>query len=128
MVVTQRLPPPQAGLFSEQLGASHDDQQDGGVPRPVGYVLDEVQERGFAPVDIVEHQHQRSAAGRGPRTSCAVPRKSPSSCAESCPRMPSTPPTIAAIRSASGSSPRICSWVEALSGGSVLGDSQLHHG
>ena len=49
----------------EQIGARHAQQQDGRAARPVGDVLDQVEERGLAPVDVVEHEHERTLARRG---------------------------------------------------------------
>ena len=59
------LPPPQAGRDVEQVGARHAQEQDRRAARPVGDVLDEVEERGLAPVDVVEHEHERALARRG---------------------------------------------------------------
>ena len=60
----------------EQLGASHADHEDRRVAAEVGDVLDEVEEHGLSPVQIVEHDHERSL-GRGRLKSCARPRRSP---------------------------------------------------
>ena len=46
----------------EELGAREADEEDGRVPRPVGDVLDEVEERRLAPVDVVEDDHDRPPA------------------------------------------------------------------
>ena len=40
-------------------------QQDWGVPGPIGHVLDQIEEGGLRPVDVVEHGDQRLAFGQG---------------------------------------------------------------
>ena len=57
--VALSLPPPQPGRSVEQLGPREADEQDRGVARPVGEVLDEIEERRLAPVDVVEDDHER---------------------------------------------------------------------
>ena len=47
----------------QQLLPGQADQQDGRAPRPVGQVIDQVQEGGLRPVEVVEHQDQ-GALGR----------------------------------------------------------------
>ena len=44
----------------EQLGSSHAEKQDRDSSRPVGEVLDEVEERRLSPVDVVEHHDERT--------------------------------------------------------------------
>ena len=39
----------------EEIRPRHAEQEDGGVARKVGHVLDQVEERGLAPVEVVEH-------------------------------------------------------------------------
>ena len=53
------LPPLQPGRPVEQLGPGETEDQDRGVPAPVGDVLDELEERGLAPVEIVQEDDQR---------------------------------------------------------------------
>jgi hypothetical protein len=52
--------PPRSDV--EELGPRHADEQDRGVPGPVGEVLDKIQERGLGPVDVVEHDDERPLA------------------------------------------------------------------
>ena len=62
---SEQLPKPVAAPgrpLLEQLGPCHGDQQDRRVPGPVGHVLDEVQEGGLAPMDVVEDEDQGFAA------------------------------------------------------------------
>ena len=49
----------------EQLGARHAEQQDRGVAAQVGDVIDEVEERVLAPVNVVEDGDERRAARLG---------------------------------------------------------------
>ena len=62
-MVAFSLPPPQAGTRVEQLRPGHADEQDRRVAAQVGDVLDEVEEGGLAPVDVVEHDHDRLLHG-----------------------------------------------------------------
>ncbi len=62
-----QLPAGPAWASLEQLGPAEADEQDGRVARAIGQVLDQVQEGGFPPVNIVEDDHQRAELARGPR-------------------------------------------------------------
>ena len=53
------LPPPQPDPLVQQVGPREAEHQDRRLPRPVSDVLDQVQERGLAPVDVVEHHGER---------------------------------------------------------------------
>ena len=68
-----------AGADVEQLGTSDTDQQDGGVARPVGEMLDQVQHRGLGPVDVVEDDDDRAVRARDARGPSGRPRRSPPS-------------------------------------------------
>ncbi|HEY3212124.1 MAG TPA: hypothetical protein VGL16_02805 [Actinomycetota bacterium] len=59
----RRIKPAPRGSKVEQVGAGHTHEQDRGVARPVGHVLDEIEESRLTPLDIVEHQHERASAG-----------------------------------------------------------------
>jgi hypothetical protein len=52
-----QLPASPAGAHVEQVRPGEADQQDRDVPRPVGQVLDEVEEDRLSPVDVVEDKH-----------------------------------------------------------------------
>ena len=58
-MVAFSLPPPQAGPLLEQIGSGDAEQQDRRVARPVGDVLDQIQEDGLGPLDVVEHDDLR---------------------------------------------------------------------
>ena len=62
-----------AGPCVEQLGPRQAEQQERRVRARVGDVLDQVEERRLAPVDVVEDRHQRPLARRRPRAACASP-------------------------------------------------------
>ena len=47
----------------EQVGPGEAEQQDRRIAAPVGHVLDEVEEPGLAPVDVVEHDEQPAIRG-----------------------------------------------------------------
>ena len=49
----------------EQLRPGHADEQDRRVPAQIGHVLDEVEEGGLAPVDVVEDDHDRLLGSAG---------------------------------------------------------------
>ena len=59
------------GAHIEELRAGEADEQDRRVARPVGDVLDEIEERGLAPVDVVEDDDERLARAPAPRTASA---------------------------------------------------------
>ena len=61
---------PSAGRRVEQLRPGHAEQQDRRVARQVGDVLDQVEERRLAPVDVVEDDDERAA--RRPRASSSL--------------------------------------------------------
>ena len=56
------LPPPQPGRMSSSSGRARQIEQDRGAARPVGEVLDEIEERRLGPVDVVEDENERSSA------------------------------------------------------------------
>ena len=49
----------------EQLGAGDAEQEDRRVARPVGDVLDQVEEDGLGPLDVVQHEDLRPLCGAG---------------------------------------------------------------
>ena len=53
-----------AGHLVEQLGPGEAEDLDRRVPAPVGHVLDELEERGLAPVEIVDENDQGRLAAR----------------------------------------------------------------
>ena len=55
--------PPQPAPPVEQLGPRHAHQQDRGAGRDEGDVLDEIQERLLAPLDVIEYRDQRPLGG-----------------------------------------------------------------
>ena len=55
--------PTPTGPDLEQLRPCDAQQQGGGVPHPVREVLDQVEERRFGPMDVVEHDDERVRAG-----------------------------------------------------------------
>ena len=57
------LPPPQSGLHVEQLGARDAEEEDRRVAREIGDVLDEVDEDGLGPLQVVDDDDLR-ALGR----------------------------------------------------------------
>ena len=57
------LPPGPTGADVQQLLAGDGDHEDWGVPGPVGDVVDEVEQGGLGPLDIVEHGHHRAGPG-----------------------------------------------------------------
>ena len=56
------FPPPQLGADLEQLGPSDAEQQHRGIPGPVRQVLDQVEEGRLGPMDVVEHDDERTFA------------------------------------------------------------------
>ena len=60
----------------EQLGPGHAEEQDRRVAREVGDVLDQVEERRLAPVDVVEDARRAAARRDVPRAACGTPRRS----------------------------------------------------
>src|SRR5207248_742667 len=52
-----------AGADVEQLGSRKADEQNRGVARPVCEAFDQVEEGGFAPVDVVEDEDERAEPG-----------------------------------------------------------------
>ena len=61
----------------EQLGPRHGHEQDRRVARPVGNVLDEIEQRRLGPVEVVEDDDERLLAARAPRAGDAQPRSLP---------------------------------------------------
>ena len=57
-----RLAAAPRGLLVDQLRAGEADEQDRRVLRPLGDVADEVEECALAPVDVLEHEHERALA------------------------------------------------------------------
>ena len=57
------LAPAPARPLVQQLRPRDAEHQDRGLPRPAGDVFDQVQERGLAPVDVVEHDGERCRLG-----------------------------------------------------------------
>ena len=57
------FPPPHAGRASNRSGRAMHTSRIGDAARPVRDVIEQVEERGLTPVDVVEHQHQWSLAG-----------------------------------------------------------------
>ena len=49
----------------EQIRSSHAEKKDRGVARPVGDVLEQIEEDGLGPLDVVEHDDLRSIGGAG---------------------------------------------------------------
>ena len=64
------LPPPQPGRASSSSGRARQTSRIGTSARPVGEVLDEVEERRLAPVDVVEDDDEGPPAVRVPRRTC----------------------------------------------------------
>ena len=58
-----QLPASPARSEVEQLRARHAEEEDGRVPREVGDVLDEIDEDGLGPLEIVDHDDLRSLGG-----------------------------------------------------------------
>ena len=58
-----QLAPTPIGTEIEQVGPGEADQQDRYVSRPVGEMLDQVEERGLTPMDVVEDNDDRFRAG-----------------------------------------------------------------
>ena len=56
-----------AGPQLEQLRAGDAEQEDRGVARPVGDVLDQIEEDGLGPLDVVEHDDLRPLGRAAPR-------------------------------------------------------------
>ena len=57
------LPSTPTGADVEQLLPGDGDEKDRGTARPVGDVVDEIEERRLAPVDVVEHRHEPAPFG-----------------------------------------------------------------
>ena len=57
------MPPPHVGPEIEQVRSRHAEEKEGYVLRPVGDVLDQIQECRLPPVDVVEHDDERCLAG-----------------------------------------------------------------
>ena len=57
-------PPPQPGRSSSSSGRARQSSEDRRVAGPVADVLDQVEERRLAPLDVVEHDHERPLRGR----------------------------------------------------------------
>ena len=60
--VALNLPPPQLGPVVEELGSREANEQNRRVPRPVGDVLDEIEECRLAPLEVVEDDDERPLA------------------------------------------------------------------
>ena len=76
-VTSSAAPPPQAGRSSQQLRPREAEEQDRRVARPVGEVLEQVEERRLGPVDVVDDERERPLRARAARAPCAPPRRSP---------------------------------------------------
>src|SRR5918999_1568445 len=50
------------GPLLEELGARDAEKEDGGIARPVGEVVDQVEEGGLAPVNVLEYDDERASA------------------------------------------------------------------
>ena len=50
----------------EQLGPRHAEQENRRVAAQVGHVIDEIEERLLAPVDVVQHDDERGIAANAP--------------------------------------------------------------
>ena len=62
----------------EELRASETDEAERRVARPVGQVLDQVEERRLGPVDVLDDERQRPLAARAARVTCRRSRKTSS--------------------------------------------------
>ena len=91
IVVAFRFPPPPTGPELEKLRSSHADDEDRNVARPFRHVLDQVEERRFSPVEVVEADNEEASDAQVPRRACVFPRNLP-------PRMWSCPPGRAGRR------------------------------
>ena len=69
-----RLPPPQPGRRSSSSGRAVPTTSSGTSRRPVGELVDEVEQAVVGPVQILEDEHERAAARRAPREAAARPR------------------------------------------------------
>ena len=58
-----RLAPAPCRPVVEQLGPSHDQQDEWRVARPLRHVLDELDERWLGPLQVVDDEHERPRAG-----------------------------------------------------------------
>ena len=99
------LPPAQAGALFEQLGPGEADDQHRRVALRLGEVLDEVEQRRLGPVDVLEHEDERAARARAPRTAAERPRRSPRRLRTPSPAR-RVRDALAAIESAIARSPR----------------------
>ena len=54
-----------ARAFVDELGPRDAHEQDRGLSRPSGEVLDEIEQRWLGPVDVVDHESQRHLRGHG---------------------------------------------------------------
>ena len=71
------LPPPQRRTMLEQLRPCQAEKQDRSVAAQLCDVLDQVEERRLAPMDVVEDAPPAAARSRAPRAACGTPRRSP---------------------------------------------------
>ena len=53
-----------AGAHVEQLRTGHPDEKYRSVPRPVGDMLDQVEERRLCPVEVIEDDDERPPSGQ----------------------------------------------------------------
>ena len=60
-----QLPAGPPGVLVEQLGTPHAREQDRCVPREVGDVFDEIEERRLSPLQVVDREDQRPIDGEG---------------------------------------------------------------
>ena len=73
---SRAFPPLQSGRCSSSSGRAMRTSRIGEPLRPLGEVLDEIEERGLRPVGVLDEEDQRAARGRAPRTGAAWPRRS----------------------------------------------------
>ena len=69
--------PGKVGPGVEQVGPGGGHDQDRDAPDRARQVLDQLEERRLAPVDVLEEDHERPPGGGRPRGACARPRRSP---------------------------------------------------
>ena len=75
--VALSFPPAQPGRASRSSGRARQTSRIGGLARPVGDVLDQVEERWLGPVDVVEDDDEALAVGASASTAGVPPRRSP---------------------------------------------------
>ena len=117
-VVAFSLPPPQPARRSSSSGRAMQSSRIGASRREIGDVLDEVEERRLAPVEVVEHDHERRSRARPPRAACGTPTPTSLRRRDRRPRRRATPGSCAAATcvdrrappsAVSGSAPSSCS-------------------